>query len=258
MKATITTVLTLGMMGLALATATAATVTDTFDTNHDYLTAGVSGTIWSGMVNQGAWNVLGANTPNAGTLTMALGANDVGWDASHANGPILYVTVTGDFDAAIKVAASTTGTYLNGGLIARAANTADGGPGEDLLEYCYNNFSYANITSRTLDNGAQSDNNLWAAYPFMRLARTGDTFGFYYKNTDGDSWSHWQDIARTDLAGVPLQVGLYYANYSDLDGGMQFDSFSLTTPTVPEPSALLVLGCGFLFGGRRFYRRHAV
>ena len=109
-----------------------------------------------------------------------------------------------------------------------------------------------------MDNGVQTDNNQEWSCPFIRLTRTGNTFGFYSKNAEGDAWSLWQNIVRTDLAGVPLQVGLYYANYSDLDGGMQFDSFSLTTPAVPEPSALLILGCGFLFGGRRFYRRRAI
>jgi hypothetical protein len=62
---------------MAAVGARAATVTDDFSTSRDYLTAGVSGTIWDGIHNQSAANVLNT-TGTAGQLTIGTPSSAVG------------------------------------------------------------------------------------------------------------------------------------------------------------------------------------
>jgi hypothetical protein len=73
-----------GLMG----TARAGAVTDDFGTSVNYLTAGVSGTLWDGILYQSAANVLNTSG-TAGQLTIGTPSSAVGWDGTHANAPLL-------------------------------------------------------------------------------------------------------------------------------------------------------------------------
>jgi regulation of enolase protein 1 (concanavalin A-like superfamily) len=245
--------LTLGIPAMA-----DTTVSDNFDTAHDYVADGVTGTIWDGIVNAGSAVTLNSSTTTSGQLRIAA-ANAVGWDSGYYNAPFLYLNVSGDFDARVQVTAMTTGNYNVGALMARLGDpSADGTAGEDLMMVASNKFGSLWIQGRSVDDTTKLDSNgpSGLAYPrWLRLTRTENTFNIYY-GTDGATWTgvDWGgvlssniglNLVRNDLDGLPLQVGLWQGSFTSSGQTADFDNFSITI--IPEPSAgLLALGAAGL------------
>ncbi|MEI7908753.1 MAG: autotransporter-associated beta strand repeat-containing protein [Verrucomicrobiota bacterium] len=228
---------------LAAAGARAGTVTDDFSTSVDYLTAGVSGTIWDGIYNQPAAYVLNT-TGTAGQLTIGTPSSAVGWDGTHANAPFLYKSVTGDFDARVQTTAGRTANYTIAGLLVRLDPAgADGDAGEDFVNISYQWFNTFNQL-RSVNDNVQSDSPQYdfplAGQKYLRLTRSGNVFRGY-TSSDGISWTPraWTgstyDLTRADLGGtvqVGLTEGAFVAGNATYAG---FDNFSLITPDLDLP-----------------------
>ncbi len=239
-------------LGLLATTASAAvtTVTDDFSVAHDYLTQGVTGTIWDGVMNGDAVTVANT-TANAGVLTTTLNSTaGYGWDSSHTNAPFLYKNVSAaeNFTMQVKVAASSTDGYDVAGLLVYMDNS-------NFVGANANYFAPGMYEFRSLTNGNQTGNQgetFSRSASYLKLIYTAATSTFnMYASTDGTTWSAIMggqssyDLVRTDMTGT-LKVGIAYADYVSGTPTAQFDDFSLTTGTVPEPSALALLATGLL------------
>ena len=228
---------------------TGVVMRDEFDAPHDY-TGGIAGTIWHGVVNAENAVALNAGTTTAGHLRIAA-ADGKGWDAGSNNAPFLYMNVSGDFDARVQVPAQTAGNYSVGALMARlGAPAANGKPGEDYMTVASNRFGSngIDVQARTLQDGAQNDSigSSHAAFPrHLRLTRTGNTFHAFV-SADGRSWQpvSWGGVrglpigiglVRDDLAGLPLQVGLWQGSFTTSGHSADFDNFHIRI--APNPSS---------------------
>lgn len=223
--------------------------TDNFDTSHDYSGGNISGTIWNGMLfnsgflgTQNATLVTAnANTTNAGQLTVT--SQNAGWDGGSDNGFALYRNVTGDFEATVQVTGATVADYNDMGLMARVANSADAGAGEDyvLLRY-FAGFGY--MGTRSVDNNAQTDFGFPSGLrSYSKLQRSGNVFTFTMASdaafTQGILTT---SITRNDFEGLALQVGIWQAGFTSTQNTARFDNFSLSA--VPEPSGLYLGALG--------------
>lgn len=216
----------------------AGTITDDFSTSRDYLTAGVTGTLWDGIRNQSAANVLNT-TGTAGELTIGAPSSAVGWQDTLSNAPYIYKNVTGDFDARVKVTGGTTVNYSIAGLLVRLdpAN-ADGNAAEDFVMVTDNLFNGQNQL-RSVNDNAQSDSGGYAgAAAYLRLTRVGSVFNAY-TSSDGTTWTQraWGggdlNLTRADLGGT-VQLGLTHGAF--VTGNTtyaRFDNFTLITPDAP-------------------------
>ena len=222
----------------------AAVFSDDFEKPRDYIAEGIQGTGWDGFVGLGpreTVDALNASVDRAGQLYLA--STGALWHAPwDPLGPYLYKIIEGDFIATVKVVdyAGTEGAevyYNDGHLAARVPNPADAGDGEDWvsLDYfplynCGNFIRTANDNSRT-ENG---NNGMgFGLDPWLQLERVGNTFHFR-TSADGLSWTEMSvsPITRDDMAGLPLQVGIRHATYSDAPGYIAFDNFSIEGPLV--------------------------
>lgn len=235
----------------------AATITDHFDTPHDYSSGDVSGTIWDGFRAAGTGssendtNLVAAEADNAtggGTGgVLHFESSDGDWEHNDNDGLFLFRNVTGDFVGAVQVASATQIDYHDMGIMAREPVLSDAGAGEDYVSVKhFNSVTVGPQNSiRDTDNGS-SDNTSFddRLDPFIQLERSGDTFTFRRKTNVGDAWSTMGTVTRTDL-GATLQVGIWHATFVDNVGVATFDDFTLSGPNVPEPSTVVLL----LFGG---------
>ncbi len=229
--------------------------TDDFETAHDYLTEGVTGTGWDGFVGLGAGetvNALNADMNYPGALYIeSYGATWApSWDPL---GPFLYKEVEGDFVAEVYIADysgldTQTALYHNdGGLMVRASIDPDeGGTGEDWI--CVHYFPiwsvgiiarYANNGSRTEDTGG--DGTAWEADRYLQLERDENTF-YLRTSSDGLSWTDYPDasftgLERVDFDGLVLQVGLIHATYNTTTGYVAYDDFYLISGSELEDCA---------------------
>lgn len=188
----------------------------------------------------GTIKALSANSSRSGCLYMETA--NASW--LPGPGPLLYVNVTGDVAATVKVT-DFVGTLQNrvldnaGGIIARAA-AAEAGPGEGWVCVAYFPTWTGHIGWAT-DDGARVEFGFagmqWegddtyaiaAAEPYLRLRRIGSTF--YFEIGNGTTWrslpGEQAGRARTDLPAT-LQVGLFNATYSAETGYIAFDDFRI-------------------------------
>ena len=208
---------------------TVATLPGFFDTSHDFLADGVTGTFWDGFF----YNVAGgdatvpaadANITYPGRLTLrSVNGN---WEFGDDDGVLLYKTVAGDFDARVKVASMNKPNWHDAGLMARVADLAEAGAGEDWVAMKYFAFGNNNGFRNTDDGGSITTNSVDAAQPWLRLTRVGDRFTGY-RSTDGTNWTEFGGSTRSDLTGLPVQVGIFQATFSVNEGIAQFEDFSL-------------------------------
>ena len=86
---------------------------------------------------------------------------------------------------------------------------------------------------RMADNGTRTEpcNNhvAWEVRPYLQLERRGNVF-YARASVDGQTWEQLCDpFVRDDFDGLPVQVGLQQAVFSDSVGYAAFDDFSIET-----------------------------
>jgi hypothetical protein len=250
------------------------TYSDSFNTNVNYLTNGIAGTIWDGVYfGAGEFNNSGvggggigatiqcdANVTAAGTLTLQ--TTGTAWEGPDDDGFFLYKVVPQDFSATVHVVSPyNNANYNSAGLQARAFATG-GNPSspsgtENFVSWTrFDQFSFANYL-RTEVNGAVGQFNP-GNYPnanyWLRMDRVnGTNFYFYEKSSKAGTWTsttfgtpvngvgpaiNGSVLHRPDVAGRPMQVGIIHATYNG-QIGVQFTDFTLTvsnTAVVPLPA----------------------
>jgi hypothetical protein len=143
----------------------------------------------------------------------------------------LYKTVAADFKATVHVTDYQMISYNNGGIMARVADPAEAGDGEDWVSVDYFPL-YGGIYARMSDNNRRTENansgQGRSADKYLQLERVGNLF-FLRHSADGVTWQELScsPVTRSDLVNVPLQVGLFHATYSGNRGQIAFDDFSL-------------------------------
>jgi len=233
----------------------AGMVSDDFNTPHDYLAQGTAGTLWDGVRNTDHLATGDASVSQPGLLTWGVLPN-AGWEFNLANGPVLFRNVAGDFDVSVSVAGMSTVYFSDGGLIVRAPQLADAGPGEDYVALRY--FFGINAV-RSTDNSNTQNFNHTPMHPHLRITRTGTSFEFYTRALVSDAWSLRQQLTRADLGALSdLEVGLWFGTFSTPPGFAQFDNFELSGPLVPEPSSGLLAAFGGLTALAYCYRRRRI
>jgi len=203
---------------------------DGFDGQHDFLTDGLGDTGWDGFLGKGPRETADRIASENGVLTLQCtrGRYQEGWDPL---GPLLYKTVNGDFKATVHITDYQRISFNNAGIMARAANLDDAGKGEDWISVDYFPL-YAGIYARMADDNRRTEpvNNGQGrnADTYLQMELVGNLF-FLRHSADGSTWKDLPNspMARPDLAGIPLQVGLFQATYSDNQGKVCFDDFSL-------------------------------
>ena len=229
---------------------------DNFSAAHNYLSGGVTGTMWDGVyLGAGAFpgQTLGGTGGSMGICDASITTNNVltvqstetYWAGAPDDGFLLFKNIPGNFQAAVQVASIDRNTNDVGsvgfdfvGLMARRAQP-DGSPSVVGTNAPAENWVYwgefeqfsDSTESRFALNGGDNQranfdnatNNFW-----LLMVRSGDTFTFYRRT---DSQSPWvpqlssQTIVQPNLLGVPLQVGLFQALYSANVGTVTFGNF---------------------------------
>jgi hypothetical protein len=203
---------------------------DTFDVDHDFLTNGTVGSGWDGVIGKDARQTADRIAVADGKLFLqsTRGRYQEGWNPL---GPMLFKTVTGDFKATVRVVDYESLSYNNCGIMARAAKLDDAGKGEDWISVDYFPI-YGGIYARLADDNRRTERGSNGqgknADKFLQLELVGNQF-FLRHSPDGVTWKELPNspFRRNDLVNVPLQVGLFQATYSDNQGQVSFDDFSL-------------------------------
>jgi hypothetical protein len=161
----------------------AQTVTDNFNSPHDYAFGDTTGTIWTGMENIPgliSTGVFDADMANPDVLTVedngtfdadgnpANGISGMGWEGGRSTSPFLLTDVPAgrDFTATVKISAQTSGNWSAAGIIARAGNSpTPPGTGADHADEnfatAYSFRTNANVPdvgttlNKRIENGAQ-------------------------------------------------------------------------------------------------------
>src|SRR5262245_31269867 len=149
----------------------AATLTDNFNVNANYLTNGVAGTFWDGVYfGAGEFNNSGiggggpgatvqcdANISAASKLTLQ--TTGTAWEGPDDDGFFLYKVVKGDFSAIVKIVTPfNASAYNTAGLQARAySNGGDPfGGSEDYVSWTrFDEYGYANYLRNEVNGGVQ-------------------------------------------------------------------------------------------------------
>lgn len=250
------TFLTMLLVVLALGVNAQTTYSDDFSAAHDYLTDGVTGTIWDGLVvNDNVWEststavITELNTNStAGVLTFSDSLSY--WGVGGDNGAMLYRKVAADVDFSVQVKIAggdfpSFGAdevyYLMSGLIARIPNDTafiltqafdvpgwsavwgvrDVVPGVDEEGTALEEQNWVFINEDTYDDLKIVD------FPYCKLTKEGTQFTGYY-SADAENWIQIYTVNKSNFAGKELQVGLYSATYTNALGTVLFDDFSLT------------------------------
>ena len=221
----------------------AGVVSDNFEASHNYLTNGVAGTIWDGFFYNGGADgtqncVVTEAAATGGSLKLV--TQNGNWDVAQDDGALLYINVDGDFSAEVYIKNANVINWHDMGLMARVANDADAGAGRDYVSIRY--FAAQQYNGiRSTDNSvspASIHYNAGNPHPYLKLERSGNVFSLYTKPGAADSWTLMESVVRDDMAGLPLQVGIWQATFSSNTGTVEFDNFSLTVPgyaTNPSP-----------------------
>ena len=147
--------------------------------------------------------------------------------------------VAGDFVATVQVAEYAGDTdnwvYHNScGLMVRNVEDADASSGEDWVSLDYFPIWGCGNFVRSADDGTRTENChnglQWDLYPYLQIERVGNVFHLRV-SADGQAWEEMacSPLERNDFDGLPVQVGLHHAVFSDSVGYAAFDDFSITT-----------------------------
>ncbi len=222
-------------------------VTDDFSTPRDYLTQGIAGTFWNGILRgpsdtpsggsklfpAGDTTVCDSSITTPGRLTVVSYGTD--WTATYDDGFLLYRMVAGDFQIQIQVPYFDPSAYNWPGLMARAPFGF--ASAENYVALAQFGFGLGNY-GRSVLNGVESDgpfSGTTEAHPFIMLERQTNRFNFYVKDHALDSWTLLGFYDRPDLDGVAMQVGIEQATFNTISPVSQFDNLVFSTPTLNPP-----------------------
>ena len=251
----------------------AGTLTDSFNTNVNYLTNGITGTIWDGVYfGAGEFNNSGvggggpgatlqcdANITAASKLTLQ--TTGTAWEGADDDGFFLYKIVKGDFSAVVHVVTPfNNAAYNTAGLQARAfaasGDPSSGGKENYVSWTRFDEYNFPNYLRSEVYGGVTQINP--GGYPngayWLRMDRVGNVFRFYQRTNSADVWRgvtfpapvSGTNLTRSDLAGLPLQVGIIHATFNG-QLGVQFSDFSITATnfdtfaTPPSPATGLTV-----------------
>src|ERR1017187_7386912 len=250
----------------------AGTLTDSFNTNVNYLTNGITGTIWDGVYfGAGEFNNSGvggggpgatlqcdANITAASKVTLQ--TTGTAWEGADDDGFFLYKIVKGDFSAVVHVVTPfNNAAYNTAGLQARAfaasGDPSSGGKENYVSWTRFDEYNFPNYLRSEVYGGVTQINP--GGYPngayWLRMDRVGNVFRFYQRTNSADVWRgvtfpapvSGTNLTRSDLAGLPLQVGIIHATFNG-QLGVQFSDFSLnvsnsSTVSAPLPPSTLTL-----------------
>src|SRR5215469_4405023 len=242
----------------------ADSITNNFNYSVDYFGNGIIGdTNWDGVYlnfgdipggqnggdGNGSTLVANGNLTDPGFLTVQQTAGT--WVGNGDDGFFLYKVVSGDFDASVQVSFPFAAPNFHlPGMLARAWNTnntgspyapsSTNGPSENWMYIA--RFQEFNISAhgRYATNGADHDG--WFNTPgtntdtgtprYERITRVGDVFSFYEKTNQTDPWFFIASLTRTDLDGVPMQVGIEDGVGTTASPTTFFTDFELSGPNV--------------------------
>ncbi len=266
------------LIGLAIGcTVHADSITNNFNNSLDYKTDGVTNSMWDG-VYLGSGDIYGGlngatvsgytvqanETANPGYLTVQTG--NTYWAGTSDDGFFLYKVVAGDFDVSVENVEPFDNTADHfGGLMARAF-TASGphwgapyGGAENWMDIMRFQEYSIDEDIRYATNGVDHDGYVLVAggnsdtttSRYLRITRVGDVFSFYTKTNQADAWAQHATLTRTDLDGLPVQVGIAEATFSTATPISYYTDFELTgtnvvaNPTLPaNPTGLAATPSG--------------
>lgn len=252
--------------------AQAGSITNNFTSGADYVANGVVGTMWDGAYlglgdlpgggngGDGNGSTAVANESSfSGFLTVQ--STGTSWSAGGDDGFYLWKIVYGDFDVSVKNANPYENpNYHFAGLLARAYTT--NGPlwGQPLSITStnayenwvnitrFNEFSVGDQIRYATNGGSGAGDDIQIAAPFnsgstnyntetnddryLRITRVGDTFTFYDKTNQSDGWVLETNIARPDLHGLPMQVGIEDATFGSATPTTFWTDFELSGTNV--------------------------
>jgi regulation of enolase protein 1 (concanavalin A-like superfamily) len=213
---------------------------DDFTTQHDFVADGVAGTAYDGLVGDvnDIQAVADTSISREGLLYLQ-SANSVWSQPWTPLGLLLYKVVEGDFVATARVAEYAgqpdAWVYHNStGLMVRNVEDADAGPGEDWVSLDYFPIWNCGNFVRSANDGVRREHGhnglAWDAHPWLQIERVGNTFHFR-TSADGVTWTDHprSPLERNDFDGLPVQVGLHHAVFSDSVGYAGFEMFSIET-----------------------------
>jgi hypothetical protein len=207
-------------------------------------------------------------TDNGGYLTVTTSGTD--WSGAGDDGFFLYRIVSGDFDMSVQMVPPYDNRANNfEGLMARAYTPNNSGiPFATTTTNAVENWVALLRMNQFNDDGeiraATNGGNQEFVFPgsntdtnssrYLRITRVGNIFSFYVKTNDFDAWAPLTNagglasgsINRSDLAGIPMQVGIQGSAFSTAQRTTYFDNFQLsatniTTPVIPAaPSNVTV------------------
>ena len=209
-------------------------LSDKFEIRRDFLGQGTSGTIWDGFLSKADDSDPEAIAAQDGVLRLQ--SKGSVWDGGKPLGALLFKRVPGDFVAQVRLAdyagLATRRVPGNndGGLMARVPKVEDAGPGEDLVQLNFFPIWNQGNMITSLDGGrSQKGNGLaWDAHRHLQIIRQGALI-WCRTSADGRQWKDLpgSPIERKDMAGIPLQVGLYHASYGGDSSHVAFSDFRL-------------------------------
>jgi regulation of enolase protein 1 (concanavalin A-like superfamily) len=253
------------LLGLAVGwTAYADSITNNFDSSLDYMSDGVTNSMWDGVylgsgdiyngVNGSTspgYTIEANETANPGFLTIQAG--NTYWNGVNDDGFFLYKVVAGDFDVSVEnVEPFDNSAYHFSGLMARAYQASGPHWGEpyggaetwvDMMRF--QEFGIDEDIRYALE-GADNDGYITVAggatdtatSRYLRITRIGDVFSFYTKTNSTDDWSLHGSLTLTNVDGVPMQVGIADASFSTATPTSYFTDFELTGTNVVASRAL--------------------
>jgi regulation of enolase protein 1 (concanavalin A-like superfamily) len=178
------------------------------------------------------------------------------------DGFFLFKVVRGDFSAVVHIVTPyNPANYNTAGLQARAFSTGGNafGGSENYVSWTrFDEFGFPNYLRNEVNGGVTQINpggSPNSAY-WLRMDRVGNNFSFYQRTNGADPWTlvtfpapvSGTVLARADLAGQPLQVGIMHATFNN-QIGVQFSDFSITATNFdsyapPPPATGLTLSNG--------------
>jgi beta-xylosidase len=211
---------------------------DNFKNDHDFLSMGTNGTAWDGFVGNNAAGSAKQVACQQGNLVLESAGTM--WDGQKPQGPFLFKNIADDFVAETRIAdvsglAEKIAAGNNDcGLMVRVADTALAGEGEDLIQLSVftawnvgNLFTNLDYPDRMQEGNASS----WLFDRYLRIERIGNSF-HARSSADGMVWKEIKGspVARPDLDGLPLQVGLFQSTYGTQSAWGRFSDFRIFTP----------------------------